>query len=50
MSDTEEQAGSIPCPECNADADYSAAADTETGEILKFFWIVCDECGWDQYS
>ena len=42
--------GTIPCPECEAEAEYAGVINGDTNEIIKFFWIVCDECGWDQYS
>jgi hypothetical protein len=40
-----------PCHEegCKGTLDCCGLSSSD-GEILKFYYLVCDTCGWDQYS
>lgn len=52
MNDTQtyEAEGVIDCPVCGEAADCAAIVDTETDEELKFIYIECTVCDFNQYG
>ena len=49
-AETHEAEGVIDCPVCGEAADCAAIINTETGEELKFIYIECSECDFNQYG
>ena len=50
----------VPCPECGepttGEADVAIRAleleyhTAKAGEIIRFYWMKCAKCGWNQVS
>tara|TARA_Y100000593_G_scaffold93587_1_gene189034 strand:+ start:853 stop:1353 length:501 start_codon:yes stop_codon:yes gene_type:complete len=38
------------CPECEGRVNGQGLLDSVTEEVIKFRWLECTECDWDQYS
>jgi len=50
MASTEQVEGVMDCPVCGEGADCAAIVDIETGEELKFIYIECTVCEFNQYG